>query len=68
MVDQASSTGFRSGAEAGIWTTVSQSGCAWMKARITAADVGIQVVPAQDDWSMELLVRGGDQIGVIGFG
>ena len=33
-----------------------------------AADVRVQVVPAQDDRGMKLAVRGGDQAGVIGFG
>ena len=32
------------------------------------ADVGVQVVPDQDDRGMQFLVRGGDQAGVIGFG
>jgi hypothetical protein len=32
------------------------------------ADVGVEVVPDQDDRGMQLLVRGGDQAGVIGFG
>ena len=32
------------------------------------ADVGVQVVPDQDDRGMQLLVRGGDQAGVVGFG
>jgi hypothetical protein len=32
------------------------------------ADVGVQVIPDQDDRGMQLLVRGGDQAGVIGFG
>ncbi len=32
------------------------------------ADVGIQIVPDQDDRGMQLVVRGGDQAGVVGFG
>jgi len=30
--------------------------------------VGVEVVPDQDDWGGELGVRGGDQLGVVGFG
>ena len=32
------------------------------------ADVGIQVVPDQDDRGLQLPVRGGDQLSVVGFG
>ena len=32
------------------------------------ADVGVEVVPDQDDRGLQLLVRGGDQAGVVGFG
>jgi hypothetical protein len=32
------------------------------------ADVGVQVVPDQDDRGVQLLVRGGDQVRVVGFG
>ena len=33
-----------------------------------STDVGVEVVPDQDDRGMQLLVRGGDQAGLIGFG
>jgi hypothetical protein len=32
------------------------------------ADVGVQVVPDQDDRGVQHLVRGGDQVRVVGFG
>src|SRR5271157_2958325 len=32
------------------------------------ADVGVQVIPDQDDRGVQLVVRGGDQAGVVGFG
>ena len=36
--------------------------------RHRGADVGVQVIPDQDDRGMQFLVRGGDQASVIGFG
>jgi len=32
------------------------------------ADVGVQVIPADDQRGMKLVVRGGDQVRVVGFG
>jgi hypothetical protein len=39
-----------------------------MKARIAALMWVFKIVPAQDDWGLQLVVRGGDQFGVIGLG
>jgi hypothetical protein len=68
MLAQTRSIGFRSGAQAGSWITVSQPGWAPGELAHHGTEADVQAVPDHDDRGSQLAVRCGDQIGVTGFG
>ena len=68
MFAQAPSTALRPGAQAGRRGPGQPVRASVDEGAHRGADVGVQVIPNQNDRGMPLVVRGGDQAGVAGFG